>query len=86
MTFLAAAEFFTYRKRQSPGAQRAGRAHPGQDHGCGLVKQRAQPFVSPPDMAIVVHFARLEPPGREPNPGTHVRACLKLAGDSMAAT
>src|ERR1700730_15368112 len=33
----------------------------------------AQPFVSSPrDMAIVVHFARLEPPGGEPNPGTHV--------------
>src|SRR4029077_10642690 len=82
-----ALEAETLLERQSPGAQRAGRAHPGQDHGCGLVKQRAQPFVSPPrDMAIVVHFARLEPPGVSPTQAPTSRACLKLAGDSMAAT
>src|SRR3984893_4991510 len=82
-----ALEAETLLEHQSPGAQRAGRAHPGQDHGCGLVKQRAHPFVSPPrDMAIVVHFADWNLRGVSPTQAPTSRACLKLAGDSMAAT
>src|SRR6202023_4308999 len=46
--------------------------------GC-LLKRRPHPSVAPPrDMAIVVHFARLEPPGREPDPGTHVARVLEV--------
>jgi hypothetical protein len=32
-------------------------------------------------MAIVVRFARLEPPGGEPNPGTHVARVLEDGSD-----
>src|ERR1700730_9405948 len=77
----------TLLERQSPGAQRAATAHPAQDHGCGLVKQRAQPFVSPPrDMAIVSISPDWNLRGVSPTQAPTSRACLKLAGDSMAAT
>jgi hypothetical protein len=38
----------------------------------------------PRDMAIVVHFARLEPPGGEPNPGTHVARVLEVDSSVQA--
>jgi hypothetical protein len=74
----------TLLERQSPGAQRAGRAHPGQDHGCGLVKQPATVRLPAARYGHRSPFRPTGTSGGEPNPATS-RACLKLAGDFALA-
>src|SRR5262249_23202485 len=55
-----------------PTAKRAFPTNPRQEHSCRFVKQSAQLAITTPrDVAVVVHFSRLEAPRCKPEPGTN---------------
>src|SRR5262249_7938778 len=59
-------------QHEAPTAERTFLTDPRQEHSGSFVKQSAQLAITTPrDVAVVVHFSRLEAPRCKPEPGTN---------------